>query len=269
MSYSRIAGRSNQPLELDAAFYHGGVLADPYAIRSIKIYKKSIEPHNLVDTITIVDPADTSYPYPLSRAVDANSQEIAGKYILTYAPAADSEVPNVYFDVWEYFADDPRPEDCASTDATECDLDDYASALLKCCHRFWLFPDNWLCSDDLETVNFGFEPLNQRFNSPEKRPLQVGFMPLPLYDYNRALVNPMLPYLQATITVKTRSCELLVDAEEMRIGLRSGSYRNNPYVFKWDLDTTRFLKGTYQYRITVTLPDGSTRVSPDCFFTVA
>lgn len=267
MTYTRISGRRGQPLNLDVTFFHGGVATDPYAIRSVMIYKGSVEPHNLVDTIAVVQPYDETYPYPFNREI-VDDAEVPGKYILTYVPASDSDVPSVYYDVWQYYAEDPRPEGCVTGDPTECDLEDYESSLITCCHRFWLYPDQWYCTDDLEVINFQFEPLGQKFFSPEVKPLQVGYMPTPLYDFNRALVMPMMPFLRATITVSTQNCELLIDNEDMSTILRTGSYRTNPYVFKWNLDTSRFLKGTYKYRVKIAMPDGSTRVSPDFNFSV-
>lgn len=269
MSYTRISGRRGQPVDLDVTFYNNGVAANPFAIRRVKIYKQSIAPHNLIDTIDIVSPFDENYPAPVSVFANAEDELVPGMFLLTYVPASDADVPNVYYDVWEYWSTDPRDEACGGTeDPTECNLDDFESSLISCCHKFFLYPDNWVCSDSLETIEFAFEPLHQKFYQPEKRPLQIGVMPTPLYDYNRGLIMPMLPYLQAAITIKTRHCEMLVDGEEMTIGLRQGSYRDNPYVLRWTLDTGNFLKGTYQYRIVVTLPDGTTRVSPDFFFSV-
>jgi hypothetical protein len=178
-------------------------------------------------------------------------------------------VPDVYFDLWYYFPDDPCGQ--LGTAGTECDIDDpqYDDFLLKCCHRFWVYPDEWFCNDGLQSINFGFEPLTQRFHSPEKRPLEVGIMPLPLYDYNFNLVNPMIPFLRPTINIETQNHELLVDDEAARIGVRQGSYRSNPWTIQYDLDTTKFLKGTYRYWLTLALPDGSTRVSKKFIITIA
>ena len=94
-------------------------------------------------------------------------------------------------------------------------------------------------------------------------------MPLPLYDYNFNLVNPMIPYLKPTISISTRFCEQLVVDEPCRIGLRQGAYRSNPYVVAYDLDTSMFMRGTYQYNIKLNLPDGSSRVSRKFTFTVS
>jgi hypothetical protein len=86
-------------------------------------------------------------------------------------------------------------------------------------------------------------------------------MPLPLYDFNYKKLAAVVPSLQGTITIETQNNEVVVDEEKMCIGIRSGSYRSNPYVLKYLLDTTRFLKGTYRYQVTIHLPDGTTQVS--------
>jgi hypothetical protein len=154
---------------------------------------------------------------------------------------------------------------------TACDLDDpiHETQILTECHRFWVYPDDWFSADKLQTIRFGFEPLDSRFYAPENRPLEVGLMPLPLYDYNFNLVNPMIPYLKPTISISTRFCEQLVVDEPCRIGLRQGAYRSNPYVVAYDLDTSMFMRGTYQYNIKLNLPDGSSRVSRKFTFTVS
>ncbi len=279
-AFPRISARRGQVVDLNVDFLHAGVLADPYAIRHIEIYKTQVVPHNLVATIPIVSPTDALYPAPVIREYveselgecctepTADTVPIVGKYHMPYLIPTDFAVPDVYFDVWYYFADNP----CGSlgTESDDCDIDDsqYDALLLKCCHRFWIYPDEWACDDKLQVVRFGFEPLDQKFNQPEYRPLEIGLMPLPLYDYNFNLVNPMIPFLQPTITVETQHCELLVDKAPCRIGVRQGSYRSNPWTIQYDLDTTKFLKGTYRYYITLILPNGSTRVSRKFIFTV-
>jgi hypothetical protein len=54
----------------------------------------------------------------------------------------------------------------------------------------------------------------------------------------------------------------------MGIGVRQGSYKSNPFVFKYLLTTSDFLIGTCKYRITVNMPNGETRVSDDFFFEI-
>lgn len=276
----RISARRGSVVDLDIDFYHNGALADPYAIRYVEIYKTQVLPHNLVATIPIVQVSDANYPSPVCQETvaaetgacgtepDSDLDVIVGKYHLPYAVPSDLEVPDVYFDVWYYFATNP----CGAngTEETVCDIDDtiYDAQLLKCCKRFWVYPEEWFCADGLQTVRFGFEPLDQQFNSPEVRPLEIGLMPLPLYDYNFNLVNPLIPFLKPEIIIETQYNELLVDSEPCTIGIRQGSYRSNPFVIKYNLDTTRFLKGTYQYKIVLNLPDGTSRVSRKFIFTV-
>lgn len=261
MANKRISARRGQVVNLDTQFYRNGVLTNPYAIRKIEIYQTAIEASNLLDTIIFLNPTDSLYPLPAVKTA-------TGRYYLAYDVPKTFEVPNVFFDLWYYYADNPCDEDGTGTGTdfspgSGCDLDDdtLEEQLLKSCHRFWIYPDGWACADDLTTINFGFEPLAIHFNKPEVRPLEISLMPLPLYDYDYNLVAPIIPFLEGTITVETRNAELLVDAETMTIALRQGSYRSNPFVLRWNLDTSRFLMGTYRYRISIKLPDGSTRVS--------
>lgn len=275
----RISARRGQVVDLNVSFLRNGVPTDPFAISHVEIYKTQVLPHNLVATIPILNPVDDLYPAPLCRdykdaagdvvTADATGAiAVAGLYHLPYDVPVDSQVPDIYFDLWYYFADNPVE---LGTSPTADELDDATvmAQLLKCCHRFWIYPDEWFCNDGLQTVRFSFEPFDQRFNTPEVRPLEVGLMPLPLYDYNYNLVTPLIPYLRPTITITTQHCELLVDKEACRIGVRQGSYRSNPWVIQYDLDTTRFLRGTYQYSITLHLPDGSTRVSRPFILVIA
>lgn len=270
-AFSRLSARRGQVVDLNVDFLKGGVLTDPFAIRFVEIYKSQVVPHNLVATIPIVTPDDTLYPSPACQESETSSTDtdIAGKYHLPFSIPEDFEVPDVYFDVWYYFADDPCEDVGTGTEPCDIDDEDFDAQLIKCCHRFWVYPDEWFCDDRLQTIRFGFEPLDQKFHNPENRPLEVGLMPLPLYDYNFNLVNPIIPFLQSSITVETQNCELLVDSSPCSIGIRHGSYRSNPWVVKYDLDTTKFLKGTYRYFIKLTLPDGSTRVSRKFIFTIS
>jgi hypothetical protein len=111
--------------------------------------------------------------------------------------------------------------------------------------------------------------LDQRFRQPEVRPLEIGITPLPLYDYNFNLNAPVIPNITATIRIETMNKEVLVNDAVMEMGLRQGSYRTNPFVLRYNVNTNSFLIGTYRYRIIATLPDGSTRASKDFVFTVA
>jgi hypothetical protein len=277
----RISGRRGEVVSLNVDFYKNGMLADPYAIRYVEIYKTNVTASNRVAVIPINCLGD-GYPLPLERATqpvttgdcgtEGSPEVIAGSFILPFSVPADFAVPDVYYDVWHYFATEPVLDSgTGGTDLTGCDYDDaaFADQMLRCCHRFWIYPEDWYCSDKLQTIRFGFEPIDQRFYTPERRPLEVGIMPLPLYDYNFNLVNPMIPYLTATIRIETQRGELLVCDGMCTIGLRQGSYRSNPYVVQYDLDTTQFLRGTYQYQIKLALPDGSSRVSKKFVFTVS
>ena len=245
-AFPRISGRQGQYVDLNVQFLNSGQPTDPYAITKIEIYKTQVLTANLVATINVSNVESTEYPAPLCP-----STEVAGEYHYPFLVPADFVAPEVYFDVWYYTPTDP------GTAGTEPVI----VSSLSCCHRFWVFPDNWFCNDKLQTIRFGFEPIDQQFYQPELRTLEVGLMPLPLYDYNFNLVNPIIPFLNPTITIQTQFCEVLVNNAPCRIGLRQGSYRSNPYVIQYDVTTSDFLKGTYQYQITLNLPDGTTRVS--------
>jgi hypothetical protein len=285
----RISARRGAVVDLNVDFYKNGVLTDPYAIRHIEIYKTQVLPHNLVTTIPISELEDPLYPAPLCREYEladgtdstagaTGASAVPGRYHFPYFAPIDLMAPDVYFDVWYYFAENPCDDDLSGTGTdftsgpgTACDLNNPAfdTVLLKTCNRFWLYPEEWFASDRLQTIRFGFEPLDQRFYTPENRPLEVGLTPLPLYDYNYNLVTPMIPFLRPTISISTQRCELIVDNDPCRIGIRQGAFRDNPWVIQYDFDTSKFLKGTYQYQITLTLPDGSTRVSRKFILVVA
>ena len=266
----RIAARKGHVVDLNIDFINNGELTDPYAIRTVKIYKSQVAPHNLVAEIPIVDPDNgptaVDYPSPLcmEQVSGSTSSFYAGKYHLPFSVPVDFAAPDVYFDVWSYYPTKP------CTSITGCDLEDpdLTPQLLTECHRFWIYPDDWFSADKLQTIRFGFEPLDNKFYYPEIRPLEIGLMPLPLYDYNFNLVNPMIPFLKPTITIETRFNELLVDREPCRIGLRQGAYRSNPFSVVYDVNTSEFLKGTYQYQINLELPDGSSRVSRKFIFSI-
>lgn len=277
--FPRISARRGRVVDLNVDFYNNGVLADPYAIRRVEIYKGQVNSANLVATIPFVDPTDELYPAPACQEYTAVSSGFcgteapepssydAGKYHLGYTIPSDFAVPNIYYDVWYYYATNPVGE---SGTGTEGELDDdlYADYLLSCCHRFWVYPDDWFCDDKLQTIRLGFEPLDQKFYTPELRPLEVAITPLPLYDFNYNMTMQIIPYMQATISIETQHHELLIDKAACRIGLRQGSYRTNPYVLQYDLDTTAFYKGSYAYWITATLPNGQTRTSKKFILTI-
>jgi len=277
-NYGRVSARRGQPVALDVAFFSGGIPTDPYAIDRIEIYRESVETSNLVETIEVVPPDSSDYPYPLERPPVQEVQtpqmmppdysgdtgtgtSIDGRYRLVWDVPADAVVPAVYFDVWYFWGTDPV--------VGTGDLDDYTDQLLSQCNRFWVYPDNWYADGGLQTIRFGFEPLDIKFRKPERRPLEVGIMPLPLYDYDYNFVAPIIPYINATISMWTAAGEQILTNAPCDLKLRQGSYRTNPWVVSYMLDTSALFKGTYKYRIVLELPDGTTRVSGDYYFTVS
>lgn len=262
-TYDRISARCGNYVNLEMAFMHSGVLADPHAITKVEIYKSKIAAQNLVSTVIVADRDGTEYPAPIEFVrgyveggycgTDPDvGAIIPGKYQYLWAVPVDAAAPDVYYDVWYYNVEQLGNE-----------LTALSSAALRACGRFWVYPDNWSVQDGLSTIRLGFEPLDQKFRQPEKRNLEVGLMPLPLYDYDHNLVDAVLPYATATITVETFSHEVLINNEPMSMGLRQGAFRSNPFVLQYTIDTTAFLRGTYRYRITVKLPDGSSISSGD------
>jgi len=268
----RIAGRASQLSKLDVDFYHNGQLADPFAIRRIDIYRAAVLPQNLYASIPVLSPADPLYPAPVVRTA-------VGQYYYAYPVPADAVAPEVYIDVWNFHATDPAAQTypppaypppypapyCGTYDV----LDQYDHALQACCHRFWVYPNNWYCDDKLMSIRFGFEPLCQRFHGGDYRDLEIGLMPLPLYDFDYNLVMPLIPWLTASIHVETRNAEILIQNEVMTVGLRQGTFRTNPFVLRWRLDANRFLIGTYRYRVTINLPNGVVQTSPWFVFSIS
>lgn len=291
-AYPRISGRIGNLIDLNVDFYNNGQLDDPFWIQRVEIYRCSVKPENLQVVIPFADYNDELYPAPACKEVviadpgqcgtapPANPTPIPGKYHLPFLIPPDFKAPDVYIDVWYFYPRNPclpiaYPNACdpltaGPPDITNCDPLDpiFEDQLVTCCHRFWVYPDSWLCSDGLQTVNFGFEPLNVRFNSPEVKPLEVGLIPLPVYSYNKSLVDPLIPFLKASITVGTQYCDTLIQDADMSLGFRQGPYRTNPWVVKWNLDTSTFLRGSYWYQIKLTLPDGTTRVSQKFWFEI-
>jgi len=278
-TYNRISARRGQDVALDATFYMGGQLADPYAIYRVEIFRGSVSAQNIVDAIDIADPAASSYPSPLVRQPDPatpaencptppdcdsgdieGSDASTGRFRLVWSVPSDAVVPDVYFDQWYFFSTQPSGTD---------DLSSHEDELLTQCNQFWVYPDNWYVDGGLDTIRLGFEPLDIKFRKPERRPLEVGIMPLPLYDYNYNLVAPIIPYLTPTISIWTDAGEVVVSNEAATIKRRQGSFRSNPWVISYVLDTCRFFIGTYRYRVKVLLPDGSTRISGDFYMTVS
>ena len=291
-TYPRISARLGNVVELDVSFIRGGMLADPYAICKVDIYRSQVAPHNLIGTFPVVSPCDPTYPSPIVRATQnvpegdcwtapIAGEAITGKYALYWDVPSDIPAPDAYFDVWTFLPMNPCSlsdyaslAPCANPSEVTCGMPDpnnpaFAPLLIQLCNRFWIYPEFWNAQDNLSTIKIGFEPLDQKFQQPEVRPLEIGLMPLPLYDYDFNLVAPVIPLLQGSITIETFHKEVLVANQPMTMGLRQGSYRTNPYVLKYLLDTTKFLIGTYAYRVQIALPDGTTRVSPKFNFTIS
>ena len=245
----RISARTGGIVDLNVTFYRNGVAEDPFLIRRIDIYEGSEKPENLVAQIPI--PADSSYPSPLGKTGP-------GAFVLSLDIPTTFNAPSVYLDVWRFIGSDP---------GTGADIED-ESLWSSQCNKFWVFPDGFYLDDGLVIPRFGFEALDKVFRKPEVRSLEVGLMPLPLYDFDFNRIAPIIPQLRALITMQTENCEILIDRDPCRIGIRQGSYRTNPFVVQYQLDTSNFLTGTYVYRITLLLPNGETRVSDDFRLTI-
>jgi hypothetical protein len=264
---------------LNATFLKDGVPTDPYAIRVVRIYKQSVREENKVMEIIIPAPGSTDYqtifdsvfqrtPKPLTDqtgicGTDLPPQYLPGSYTLNLNLDCKTFQEGTYFDVWCFIGDlacYPNP--------SEIDWDD--ESLWTCqCNKFYVGAANgWAMDDDLTNIRLGFEPLDSKFMQPEKRMLEVGMMPLPLYDYDYKKLAAIMPALKGKITIETQNCEVMISDADMKIGLRSGSYRSNPYVLKYLIDTSKLLKGTYKYKVSVDLPNGESRVSDYFYLTV-
>ena len=250
--FPRISGRTNASIALSVTFYRGGVPEDPFAIRRIDIYEGNEKTENLVAQIPIPEPSESGYPAPLIPGPGP------GQFTLIFDVPADFNAPSGYVDVWRFIGTDP---------GTGADLDDETKWFASC-NRFYLYPDGFYVDDGLVVYRFGFEALDKIFKKPEVRDLEVGLMPLPLYDFDFNRVAPIMPQLKAFITIETEHCERLVDNQPCRIGIRQGSFRTNPFNVQYRVDTTSFLVGTYKYRITLELPNGTKLVSDDFRLTI-
>ena len=284
MAYNRISARRGQEVNLDISFLRGGILTDPFAIYRIEIFRGSVAAENIVDAIEVASPDSSSYPYPLVRQPDLDDPPVVcpsppdcddgstsvvdnvGRFRLVWDVPSDAIVPDVYFDVWYWFSTDPRT---GSGSGSADELSSHEEDLLSQCNRFWVYPDDWYADGGLDTIRLGFEPLDIKFRKPERRPVEVGIMPLPLYDYNYNLVAPIIPYLEPTISIWTENGEAIISNAACTIKIRQGSYRSNPWVISYMLDTCNFFIGTYKYRVKVALPDGTSRVSGDYYLTVS
>lgn len=281
--FSRVSGRLGGTIGLNMQFLNGGKQADPFAIRSVKIYRSSVSDENIIVEIPFLYPGDPDYPLPAQRVLDSDGDPIPGRYILNWdVPESGIPSPDIFFDVWEFIGSDcvsgsegdAGTESGGVTDIDPC-LDD-PDNIISQCGKFWLLPDAWYADDGLEIPDLKFEALNTKLYQPEIKTIQVGLMPVPLYDYNYNLVAPMIPYLNAKISLWTQNHELLIDEEEMNIGIRQGSYRTNPFVLQYKFNTTviestgcPLLKGTYKYRVSIEFPNGESRVSPDFYLQIS
>jgi hypothetical protein len=257
MVASRISSSTGGPVELNVTFYKNGIPTDPFAIRRIDIYQGSEKPESLVAQIPIVGPDDPSYPAPLTPVADK-----LGAFSIVFDIPSDFVAPSAYIDVWRFLGSDPGP-----SNGSDFDLDN-ETLWHSQCNKFFVFPEGFYLDDGLVVPRIGFEALDRIFRKPEIRTLEVGLMPLPLYDFDFNRIAPIIPQLQATISITTENCEILVDQAQCRMGVRQGSYRTNPFVVQYTLDTNLFLAGTYIYRITLLLPNGETRTSDDLRMTI-
>ena len=294
--FPRISGRLGNTIDLNITFYKDGVPTDPFAVRKVQIYKSAVQPENLIAEFPITDPLNPSYPSPLSRELINGELGQCGTapldtikpgvfHLLWNAPNQGVPVPDIFFDVWSFLTEAP-PGLVPESGLTDLDQEvtvvqgiteivsddpDLANDLLlndesrwnTCCEKFWLFSDNFYCDSGLENFRIGFEAIDVKFYQPEIRTLEIGLMPLPLYDFDFNRVAPIIPQLKGTFTLTTDQCEIIIDHEPMKIGLRQGSYRTSPFVLQYLLDTRRVLKGSYRYKVEVALPNGETRVSPN------
>jgi len=243
--YPRISARSGQLANLNATITRNGVHTTQHALRRIDIYFQAVRDDNLVAQLLFGLPSDTNYPFPATISGP-------GEFNIEFAvPEGFQE--GVYFDVWRFIGDD-------SASTIDYDNED---GWISQCNKFWVFPDGWYLDDGLITPRFAFEPLDNRFTKGAVTNLEVGITPLPLYDYDRSRIDPMIPQIRPFITIETNEGEVLQGLERApcSMALRQGTYRTNPFVVQCTLDTTGFLKGIYIYKITLELPNGEIRVS--------
>jgi hypothetical protein len=261
MALPRVSGSLGNQIDLNVTFYRNGVPTDPFAIRRVEIHKSAVQEENMIVEFPVLDPDEDDYPLPITKPLDSEGTPYPGRYNLIWdVPDSGIPVPDIFFDVWYYISDDPGVTDLSSITDDE---------LLSCCNEFWLKNDGFFCDNGLTNCRWGFEPLDIKFNQPEVRTIEVGLMPLPLYDYDYNKCAAIVPHLQAYFSLKTDNCELLINRELMRIGLRQGTYRSNPFTLQYTFDTRRVLRGSYQYQILLCLPNGETRASPHYALQVA
>lgn len=254
-TYNRISARKGSVVRLNAAFYANGVLADPYSIRKIRVYKNTDAEENLVAEVDI---STTDYPYPIEQEADS-SGPIVGKYYYDLL-VPDTFDADTYIDKWYWIGDE--------LSGTGFDVNDESLWDSKCNQFFVVASNTWYLDDGLIVPKIAFEALDKDLIKPAIQTIEVGLMPIPLYDYDYNRVAPLMAQLNAKITIETLNCELMVDNAQMTIGLRQGTHRTNPFVAQYRIDTADYLKGTYRYRVSLLMPNGELRVSPQLQFTV-
>lgn len=280
MGDPRISARTGQVVDLKVTFYQNGVAKDPFMIRRVDIYQGCEKPENLVATIPISP--GSGYPAPLLREFNTTvgacgtepppGDPLPGVFILPFAIPETFRAPQVYIDVWRFIGNDPgslgigTDPDLVYGNADPLEND---AMWMSQSNKFYVFPDSFFVDDGLVIPRFGFEALDKVFYKPEVRTLEIGVMPLPLYDFDFNRIAPIVPHFKAFITIETDNAEVLVNSAPCRMGIRQGSYKANPFNIQYTLNTQNFLVGSYQYRVTVMLPNGETRVSPPFRLTIA
>ena len=266
----RISGRTGMPINLNVTFYRNGIPSDPFAIRKISIYRSSVQEDNKVAELLVNNlPDDPIYPSPISLVSEnSGSDHSPGLFSLIWNVPTTIGTPDIYFDEWQYIPTVPDSWDTLSDDDKWVYLND-ESHWQSSCQRFWLYPDSFFVDSGLESIKLGFESIDIKLHQPEIKTIEVGITPLPLYDFDFNFVAPIIPHLRAFISIWTDFNELVIDTKEMNVGIRQGSYRTNPFVLKFKIDSSSLLKGSYKYRTTVCLPNGESRVSPDFFLQIS
>lgn len=262
--YPRISARKGSIVRLNVRFNANGIPLDPFAIRRIDIYQNSAVSENLVAQVEIVPPDDPSYPAPLVNI--GGSSGNPGEYYYDFEVPDSFEAPDSYVDKWHFIGD----ELVAGT-GSEIDYDDETLWDSQCLDFYVVAASTWYLDDDLIVPRLAFQALDKDFTKPEVRTLEVGLMPQPLYDYDYCRIAPMMAMLTGTITITGSggNCDdVVIEDAPMTMGIRQGSHRSDPFVLRYRLDTSTLLRGTYNYKVTVQLPNGETRISPQMTFTV-
>lgn len=256
MPYTRISARKGATVRLNVSFFANGVLADPWSIRKIRIYKNTDAEENLVAEVDI---STTDYPSPIVQEEDSNGP-VVGKYYYDLDVPDSFAAPDTYIDKWFWIGDELT--------GTDFDINDESYWDSKC-NQFFIVPSNtWYADDGLIIPRIAFEALDKDLVKPSIQTIEVGLMPIPLYDYDYERVAPLMAQLNASISIETLNCESIVTSAPMTIGLRQGTHRSNPFVAQYRVDTNTYLKGTYRYRVSLAMPNGEVKVSPALQFTV-